>query len=141
MSLPASIETVSLFIAFLCDKMKYTSIVNYVASVGPYHTQNNYESPDLSHFAINQALSGVKRSKYEVPNQKTPILSSLFRVIYDHLHIVPEDCRIVFWPVCLIGFFTLLRKSNLFFADGQSHLTLADLKFTDQGALFRVRVI
>lgn len=74
--LPASVDTVCLFIAFLSDRMAFSTISSYVSGLVQFHNQNNFEAPDMSHFAVKQALAGLKRKKEELPRTKAPLLPS-----------------------------------------------------------------
>lgn len=130
--LPASTDTVCLFIAFLSTSLEYSTISNYVSSLLPLHEHHNLQAPDISHFSIKHALTGVKRSRLERPNKKCPILPSHLQSVYDNLYLVPAEARVAFWCACLVAFYSLLRKSNLFVGElKRDHNEESFLKFGD----------
>lgn len=69
-ALPASTETICSFVAYLSKNLELSTISNYVAAMMPFHQMLNIEAPDIGHFTVRQALAGVKRQKFELPNRK-----------------------------------------------------------------------
>lgn len=130
-SLPASANTVCLFITYLSRKMEYTSVVNYSSSLISFHHHNNCLPPDLKHFSIQEALVGVKRSRHELPGQRKPVHPNDLKKIFTSLVILPENVRQTFWTACLVAFFSLARNSNLFKSSNHSkkHLRVCDVRW------------
>ena len=98
---------------------EYTSVVNYVYSLASMHNYNNLPSPPIKHFSVNQALAGLRRDREDKPNKKLPILIDHLMIIHRGLQHLPKRARTAFWAACLTAFFSLLRRSNLFFAKNQ----------------------
>lgn len=142
-SLPASVETVCLFVAHLSETMEYSSVANYVSGLVTFHNLNDFQSPEVGHFSVKQALAGLKRERVELPHKKDALLPAHLKAILNHLHIVPEEIRVAFWGACLVAFFSLLRKSNLFAGSPRSvsHLRVDDVTYKRTSVDLRVRVI
>lgn len=134
-ALPACERTVALYIAHLSEKLQYSTVRKYVANVISFHHANDFHAPDLSNFLINEALVGVQRTRHELPNKRNPILPQDLAILHSSLGAISKRHRATFWTACLVGFFSLLRSSNLFRKQRSNlYLTVADISFTAQGA-------
>ena len=121
--LPATSDTICLFIAYMAElNFQYSSVLNYVHSLTPLHYNHDVPKPPIDHFAVAQALAGYKRSCQDKPNKKLPILIAHLLLIKNKIEKIPQRVRVTFWSACLTAFFTLLRRSNLFFAKSNTYL-------------------
>lgn len=109
--LPASVDTVSLFVAYLSSRLEYSTVVNYVASLAKLHHENDFDAPDLGHFSVKEALAGLQRSRLELPNRKSPLLPCHLLQIFEHLHLVPSNMRVNFL-VCMPNCFLLFTSAK-----------------------------
>lgn len=142
--LPASEKTVCLYIAYLARSLEYTTINNYVASVASYHHYNDFETPNMNHYSIKQALAGVMRSRRELPNQRNAVTLELLAAIKDELIVIPDPVRETFWAACLVAFFSLLRSSNLFYngkTGAPASVTMKCLRFKAAVTFLKVPVL
>jgi hypothetical protein len=148
--IPVAPENVALFIAYLANKntknakkpYEYTTVVNYVASLASLHTANGLEPPDLAHHSIRAALAGLKRNRFELPHRKKGIKINHLLAIHESLGAVSAEKRDLFWSACLLLFFSMLRRSNVF-ADNQNDFALRrrDVRFSDSGLTLTVKSI
>lgn len=134
--IPASTRTISLFIAYLTNyrsavtskHLEFSTVCNYVASLTSLHAKHGAAEPDLTHARIRMALAGVRRLRTEAPNRKNGIEMSHLIAIHAHLCHVDPNKRRLFWASCLILFFSMLRKSNVFSSGNRdSALHVADV--------------
>ena len=104
------------------------------------YTYHDYSPPDISHFAISQSLAGLKKRREFCPNKRDPIKVEHIVAIYEQLHCIPVEARACFWAACLVAFFTLLRKSNLFREAGNNrYLRRSDFLIQGSSAYLRIQ--
>jgi hypothetical protein len=149
-AVPATPKVICLYIAFLANfrsptthkKLEFSTVTNYVASLSSLHVQRGIQPPDLNHHQIIAAIAGLRRNRKEHPQWKSGIIPQHLTAIHSSLHLVPSNKRQVFWTGCLLLFYSMLRRSNLFFDRGhKSHLTRADVKPSSQGTMLNVKSI
>lgn len=130
------------FVASLSESYEYSSIVDYVSSLIPFHQLNDLDPPDTRHCFIRQALAGVKRQRFDFSERKRALLPLDLKAIFDHLYVRPEECRTVFWSACLVPFFSLLRRSDLFYdkASPNADLRVEDVTISTDKILPRERM-
>ena len=69
-ALPASPQTLSLYVAHLFDRLQFSSIQNYLAAVASLHINSGFPKQDFSHPLIKSTVEGARRQRAEFPNQK-----------------------------------------------------------------------
>ena len=141
--LPASPRVLTLFVTHLAHRgLEYSSILNYLHSLSALHTTHDMAPPDLSHYSVQQVLAGLRRQRENLPMKRAPITLQHLVAIKHNLPSVPRHKRDCFYAACLTAFFTLLRKSNLFFSTASvTYLQQQDLTFRNGAAHLRVRRI
>lgn len=140
---PISSNQLCLYIAFLGQSLKYSSLCNYVDGLQWFCDYMGYSSLPRYTPKVKMTLRGFKRLLGTAVKQKLPITPSILLSIRQHLQ--PDDIEhSALWAAFLVGFFTFFRKSNLvppsvrkFNAD--LHLTRRDFTFTDWGMVITVR--
>ena len=111
-ALPASLETILLYLAFLAEKFKYVSIINYLSAVWVFHKVNGYEHVDPKSFPIVITLRGIRRTLGDVSIQARPVSVTELKMIFSVLDMsVDEDLAL--WVAILLCFRGSLRKSNV----------------------------
>ena len=101
------------YVAFLARSLKYNSIGKYLNIIRIMHLEVGLPNPLEDNWPLKCLLAGVKRSKgVEVVRKLaiTPDLLLRIRGLLDW----ENQLDVVFWAACLVAFFGLLRKSNLF---------------------------
>ena len=140
---PASPITIARYIAYLATvcKLKYSTIVNYVSAVNTLHrfSGSNYVAQDA--FLVQATLKGFRRQLGDSPRRKLPLTP-------DMLHRIISICDPLedsgFIAAMLVGFFAMLRKSNLVPAKNSTsisdkHLKRGSFSFTDFGVLLSIQ--
>ena len=109
---PADSNTICLYAAFLARSLKFSSI-NYSGVIALLHKEFGLPNPLTDNWVLKSLLTGIKRVKGNLVQQKLPItLDILFR-IHSIIHF-NSSFDASFWAACLIAFFVFFfRKSNL----------------------------
>ena len=139
---PLSPTNLARYVAFLSDRLQFSSITNYLSVVRLLHLEAGLPSP-LDSFYIHSVLKGAKRVIGGQANRKLPITPGILHKIFSllSLHNSKDLC---FWTACLVAFFSFLRKSNLFASSLQSfdplcHLARENIKFHSRGVCLQLR--
>ena len=112
---PVPVSSVNLYryVAYLARTLKPSSISKYLNIVRLMHLEAGLENPLVNNWGLDTILKGIKRVKGAEVIRKMPITPQILLKIQSILELqVIEDA--VFWAACLVAFFGLLRKSNLF---------------------------
>lgn len=131
-SLPASPDTVALYIAELADSHKPATITRRLAAISKAHSAAGYASPgSLKHAAVAEVLAGIRRVCGTAQTAKTPILTADLRRLLagtgDNLKGVRDRALL------LLGFAGGFRRSEL------AALRVSDVAFTEDGAVVTLR--
>lgn len=114
---PASEQTVAQYAAFLARRIKPASVKQYLNIIRILHLECGEQHPYRDSWYVKTTLKGIDKCMGCPPTRKTPITPEVLLSIRKELNFLyAEDC--VFWAACLVLFFGLLRKSNLFQDDG-----------------------
>ncbi len=142
--LPATPHTVASYACFLATKTSsYQYILNHLNAVRLLHRFNGFSFDTLDSFDVILTKRGLKRLLGIMSRQKHPITPELLLQIRRYLDTsLPSHAAI--WALFCTAFFSFLRKSNLTAASANSfdptrHLTRQDIKFTNHGAVLRIR--
>lgn len=139
---PVDEKTVALYVAYLADRLSYSSITKYINVLRLLHLEAGFPSP-LGSWYISSVLKGVRRDKGDRVMQKLPITPHILLGIKSCLNLsAPAD--VVFWAACLVGFFALLRKANLVPPSESSfrsdhHLVRQDLTISQKGIALHIK--
>jgi site-specific recombinase XerD len=131
MALPASPETVSLYIvALLQAGRKVTTISRRTASIGHYHRSSHRPSP-LTDDVI-ELLIAARRTRNESPRQMRPLEVDQLRKISRALRRDDTWVSLRDRSMIVLGFASALRRSTL------TALMLDDIEFCRQGLIVSV---
>src|SRR5579872_3184082 len=129
--LPASTETVQLYLTFLLREGKKVSTAKRrTCAIAHYHRAAGFVSPVTRE--VYQLLDGAQRLRAEKPRQMRPLAVAELRDISRRLATIRTDAGIRNRALLVVGFASALRRSNL------AALTLSDVTFCDQGVLLSV---
>ena len=110
--LPASLETILLYVTHLAERLKYRSIKAYLGAVWILHDINGVPHIDPLVFELDMTLKGIRRTLGDLVLQAPPARLGDLLDIYSTLDMrLSED--VAFWLVILLCFRGLLRKSNV----------------------------
>ena len=138
---PASEENIAKYAAFLARRLKPSSIKQYLNIIRVLHLECGKEHPYKDSWVVKTTLNGIEKSKGCKIVKKTPIDPNVLLFIRSKLDLsLKEDA--VFWAACLVMFFGLLRKSNLFpdcrRFDIKRQLTRENIEITDDSVILRL---
>lgn len=116
---PVTERTVALYATFLARRLKPSSTRQYLNIVRLLHLESGLPHPFQNSWLVQSTLKGIERVKGREVTRKAPITPQLLLTIKGQLNL-QQPLDSVFWAACLIMFFGLLRKSNLF-GDGRGN--------------------
>ena len=117
--------------------------MNHLNAVRLLHLYNGFSADALDSFAVSLTKRGLKRLLGTATRQKHPITPAILHQFRQHLSLeLPSHAAV--WALFCTAFFSFLRKSNLTVASFGSfkpsrHLARRDIKFTESGAILRIR--
>ena len=131
-SLPATPETVALYLTALAADHKPASLQRKLTSITKAHQAANVSSPASMQFAVvSETLKGIRRTVGTAQPGKEPLLTADIRRVLDALDDDLAGCRDR--ALLLVGFAGGFRRSELVSLDA------ADVSQTDDGLVIRVR--
>ena len=135
-TIPATVETICLYITYLTKSVKYVTIVNYLSGVWTMHDYYGVPHVDRTSFLIRMTLQGAKRLLGAEADRAAPILPSDLREMYKCID-VRATGDLVFWAAVTLSFRCLLRKSHV---TASPHVLRAgDVSFESRGMVVTVR--
>ena len=143
MPVPISQANLGRYIAFLASRLCFSSVRQYLNAVRLMHLEAGLPNPISNCWYITSILKGLRHHKGDSTKQKLPITPDILFGILSVLDLNrPFD--VTFWSVCLVGFFTFFRKSNLLIPaqekfDPSKHLCRSDVQLGTSGAVISVR--
>ena len=137
--LPLSQKNLGRYVAFLAKRLQFSSITNYLTIVKLLHSEGGFPDPISNHY-IHSILKGAKRVLGNPIRRKLPIRPTpqILRGIFSTLNLGNS------FDLCLLAFFSFLRKSNLLSSsvtdfDPSRHLCRQDITFHKDGATICLR--
>ena len=109
--LPASEDTLILFVTSLAAQIKPQSINVYLAGVRSLHVSNGYDNPLTPGLRLKQTLRGIERNHFAPPKRKMPITFDLLCKIHVFMNFRSND-DIVYWAATTCGHFLFLRAGE-----------------------------
>jgi integrase len=108
--LPASPETVAVYIAECAEHLKVGSIQRRLNAIAEAHKATGLESP-TRHATVTNTMKGIRRLKGTAPTQKTPTLTDDVRAMLDTTDVGIIGARDR--ALILLGFAGAFRRSEL----------------------------
>lgn len=133
---------VARYAAFLARRLRPQSIPKYLNIIRLLHLEADLPSPTHDNWILKSLLSGIKREKGADVKKKLPITPRILLQTKTVLDFTNPN-HVVFWAICLVGFFSFLRKSNLLPSsmaafDPKKHLTRSDFQLHRWGLSMRI---
>ena len=119
-AIPASEETLSLFVASLTDRLKPQSIKVYLAGVRALHISHGHHNPLTHTIKLQQTLRGIEREHSAPAKQKLPITFDLLCRLRYLIDPHSEDDA-VYWAAMTTAHFLLLRAGEFTVSSHTSH--------------------
>ena len=134
--LPCTVDQACMYVTFLADKMKVSSIITYYQAVVFMHTCNGLEPVNLSNPILKATIKGIGNVEGRTEVGKDPIFPKDLLAISKVVD-VRSYLEVVVFTAMLFLFRTLLRVSHVVKSD---HTTsVGDIKFNANGFLLAVR--
>ena len=131
-SLPATPETVSLYLTYLLDAgKKITTTRRRSSAIAAIHRNHGIESPVVGEAAA--VLRGARRNKPELARQMQPLSVVNLRAIAAELGKDGSPLAIRNRAILVTGFASALRRSSL------TELLLSDVTFVPSGLILSIR--
>ncbi|MCZ2154061.1 MAG: tyrosine-type recombinase/integrase [Bryobacterales bacterium] len=129
-ALPATPETVALYVAALADTHKPGTLTRRLSAISQAHQIGELESPTVA-AKVRLVMAGIRRNKGTAQTAKTPVLVEDLRRIVSR---IPENLLGVRnRALLLIGFSGAFRRSELV------ALNVSDVAFTRDGLVVTIR--
>lgn len=132
-SMPATPDTVALYLAALADRVKPATIQRRLSSISQAHQAAGHETPTKSAI-VRKVWAGIRRTKGMAQTAKAPLLSEELRRLLsaaeqaEHPVMVARDRALL-----LIGFAGAFRRSELV------TIAVEDVEHVNQGVILNVR--
>jgi integrase len=130
-SLPASPQTVALYVTSLAQRAKLATIRRYLAGIAAKHRETGLESP-LAHDMVGRIVRGIARTHGSSQARKSAVTLDHLRAM---LLAVDGDDRKAKRDraIVLLGFAAALRRSEI------ASLRVEDLRFEKRGLIVTIR--
>ncbi|HEY2475890.1 MAG TPA: site-specific integrase [Candidatus Cybelea sp.] len=130
-SLPASPQTVALYVTQLAERAKLATIRLYIAGIAERHRAAGLDSP-LAHDMVRRIVRGIARTKGASQGRKSAVTLDHLRAML--LEIRGGDVKAKRdRAVVLLGFAAALRRSEI------AALRVEDLRFEKRGLIVTIR--
>ena len=111
-ALPADPHILCRYADYIASSVKSHKTVLYISGVKTLHLLLNLPVKAFDDFIVRITLRGMGRLNTHTPNQAPPMTAHYLAEIKKLLDFGKED-DVILWAILLVGFFLLLRKSNL----------------------------
>jgi integrase len=130
-SLPASPQTVALYVTSLAARAKLATIRQYLAAITHRHRENGLESP-VAHEIVRRIVRGIARTNGTSQARKAAVTLDHLRAML--LEVRGDDLKARRdRAIVLLGFAAALRRSEL------AALRVEDLRFEKRGLVVTIR--
>ena len=110
---PISEHTICLYAQYLAFSFHSPkAIKNYLYGIKTLHVLLQQPPPNLKHAEVRLTLRGLEKIMQHTPKQAAPLTPDILTDILSQIDI-SQHGDLVFWSILLVGFFGMLRKSNL----------------------------
>ena len=102
------------YVAYLSQRLSVASIKKYLNIIRIIHLENSLPDPEvLQMYEVQNVLMGLSKEMGTATRRMEPITPIILMRMLQQLDLSCLDDQSV-WAACLLGFFGLLRRSNLF---------------------------
>ncbi len=138
--IPVAMHMICEYIAYLSSRLAYASIKKYLGIIRIMHEEQGLEDPHVNeNYEVKLVLLAVRKKLGDKVERRTPMEPDILLKIFAFLDIRnPEE--IVLWAICLVGFYGLLRVSNILPPsvgefNPEKHLTRRDFRVSKEGVI------
>ena len=83
-AMPSSTTNICFYAAFLARSLKYTSVKQYISTIGLLHKEFGLTNPLTDNYFLSSLLNGIRRVKGDSVDQKLPITLDLLFVFSNY---------------------------------------------------------
>ncbi len=128
---PVSTDNMCRYAAYLAGikHLSANSVPKYLNIIRVLHREFGFPNPMQESWFLDHVLRGIKKQHGLSVKKKLPITPTILLQIKQSLD-MDAPVNVVFWAVCLVLFFGLLRKSNVLATQdfsAQKHLCRGDI--------------
>ena len=141
---PVTSDQVCQYIAYLSDRLSFSSIKKYLGIIRVLHLEVGMVDPAVFEmYDVKLILLAVKKVLGDKVVRMKPVDPLLLSLMYDKLDFHNcDDC--VVWAIILLGFFGLLRISNILGVSGElfsasKFLTRDDITWVPEGIVISLK--
>ncbi len=110
---PVAMHMVCEYIAYLSDRLAYASIKKYLGIIRILHEEQGLQDPKVGdNYEVKLILLAVRKKLGDKVERRTPIEPDILLKMFAYLNVQNADDLVV-WAICLVGFYGLLRISNI----------------------------
>lgn len=133
-SLPTEPKIVSIYLTYLSQKFKLSTLKRRLASISVFHKLKGFYL-DMKHPIIIENIIAIKRKYGSIQNSKKPILINNLKLIVNFIDIkiVNELKQLRDKSIILIGFAGGFRRAELV------SINYEDLEFTEEGLKINIK--
>ena len=111
--LPASEDSLILFVAELSQQVSYSTIRSYLSAVRQLHISKGYRDPLANTPRLDLVLKGTKHLRPGAPDTRLPITPLILRRIKSTLLQDPYNYdHILLWAACCLGFSPFFHQGS-----------------------------
>ncbi|MBX2822340.1 MAG: site-specific integrase [Rhodothermaceae bacterium] len=138
-SMPATMQTVILYITEFADTFKISTLERRLASISQAHKTSGHDSPALvSREPLHSVWSGIVRSKSARRDKVAPVLTEDIKLMVSHLELDAVSGELTIRSIrdraiLLVGYAGALRRSEI------ANLIASDLQYTPEGLKILIR--
>ena len=104
--LPASQETLLVYMAFLARSLSANSVPGYMNVVRLLHLEAGFNNPLIDNWELKAVQKGVSRLLGKPPKQKSPITVAILLDLFKTVKNTPFDTAL--WITCFVSFYGFL---------------------------------
>ncbi len=129
--MPISATNVCRYAAYLAGikQLAASSVPKYLNIIRVLHKEYGFPNPLQENWFLDHVMRGIKKEHGTIIKKKLPITPEILLRMRDTLD-MDAPVNVVFWAVCTVLFFGLLRKSNALVSGtfiAQKHLCRRDI--------------
>ena len=141
---PITAANLGRYAAYLADfkQLSPCSILKYMNIIRLLHLEAGFSNPLIDCWILDSVIRGIKRCNGKEPDRKLPITPHILARMH---YLINKDSPfdVVFWPICLVLFYGMLRKSNVLCPslafNPSKHLCLSDFFVHPWGLEIKIR--
>ena len=129
--LPASEETLILFVAELAQSRAHSTIKSYLSAVRHLQVIHGLGNPLKGTLRLELVLRGIQRTRPKCTRPRLPITPQILRIIKNSLDSSPSFDSTMLWAACSMAFFGFMRCAEFTTSSTTSFDSRANLLASD----------